>query len=160
MQLGLSDKYMVYRLVKQSDPYKPYIKGHGNWPGKEVRGICNLEFLFEAESVLEVFEQKPIVELFYMCDDKNVKPFVMDEEYTFRGLGVSSERGSVNYHTDGTSPIEGEQAFEYIYKTYDNDVVVVIDAWNMAHVGNVHLVLENIAKKQYHLWYDVEIKSG
>ena len=157
IQLSLSDKYMVYRLIRKSNPYKPYVRGHGNWQGKEVHGVCELEFLFEAESVSEIFEQKPIMELFYMCGDKNVKPFVMDEEYTFGGLSVYSEKRSVSYHAEGISPIAGEHAFEYIYKTYHNEIVLVISEWNRAHIKDMQIVFTNRKTKQYHLWYELTI---
>ena len=121
-----------------------------------MHGICNLEFLFETGSVAEIFEQKPIIELFYMCGDKNVKSFVMDEEYTFNGLSVSSENRSVNYHAVGTAPIEGEFAFFYIYKTFGDEVIFVTNEWNRAHMKEMHMQFQRLEKRQYGLWYDVK----
>lgn len=158
MKTDISDKYIVYRLAKKRESEWSYIKRHGSLLNREVTGICALEFLFESSSIEEIFEYKPIVELFYMCGDKNVKPFALDKESTFCGMEINSENGVVIYHTNGNALIKGRQAFEYIFKTYYDDIIFIIDAWNMVHIKAMNIYLKNREKKYQR--YNVKVKKG
>ena len=60
------DYYRVYRLVKVSDPYRPYVKGENNgWWIRKINGECVLELLAEMETVEEILEQFPMIEAYY-----------------------------------------------------------------------------------------------
>ena len=153
----LEDTYKAYKLVKVSEPYMRYQKGAGYWWKKqsEVKGQCRLELLCEVKHLGEIFEQFPIMDCYYRCGDRNVKPFVMDNEYKFRSFHTRGTAGWIGYHTDGIARIEGDRAFEYIYRTFESDPIFVGEAWNLEQIEEMDIGFIRESTKEYWLTYEV-----
>ena len=148
------DYYKAFRLVKVSEPYKPYIKGEG-WRWRALHGTCRLELITEAETMEEIVEQLPVFDLYYQVGYKNVKPFVFVNGLEFCSLFLRFGDRGVCYHVNGTRLIEGEQAFELIYESYDNEIVFVVSSWNAEKLTEMSLAFER--GKEYHLYYELKI---
>ena len=148
------DYYKAYRLVKVSEPYKPYIKGEG-WRWCALHGTCRLELITEAETMEEIVEQLPVFDMYYEVGYKNVKPFVFVNGLKFQGLHLASGNNSVGYHVKGTAPIKGELAFQLIYESYDHEIIFIVSAWNAEKLTEMSLSFER--GKEYHLRYELKI---
>ena len=118
------DYYRVYRLVKVSDPYRPYVKGENNgWWIRKINGECVLELLAEMESVEGILVQFPMIEAYYDYDfdilafaEHGIHGKEWDQEpsiiplYTFQNLwhGKRVHPTTEEYHAflDGTYKTE------------------------------------------------------
>lgn len=150
------DYYKAYRLVKVSNPYRPYVKGGKNeWRVHEVLGMCKLELLMESETIEEIMEQFPVVEMYYEVGYRNVKSFTFSNELEFQGLHLRSGEKYVCYHANGTTPIKGELAFRYIYESFDNEVVLIVSSWNTEKLTEMSLTFNS--GKKYWIHYDLEL---
>ena len=150
------DYYKAYRLVKVSDPYLPYVKGETNgWRIHKVPGICKLYLLMESETIEEIMEQFPVVEMYYEVGYQNVRTFPFEDGLKFVGLHLRSGGNCVCYHANGTTPIKGELAFRYIYESFDNEVILIVSSWNADKLTEMSLSFHR--GKEYWIHYDLEL---
>ena len=149
------DYYKAFRLVKVSDPYLPYIKGENNgWWIRKIPGKCKLDFLTEAETMEEIMEQFPVCEMYYELGYRNVIPFMYEDNLRFVDLHLRSGENSVCYHVDGTAAIKGELAFQYIYESFDNEIILITSSWNSEKLTDMSLNFNR--GKEYWIHYDLE----
>ena len=142
--------------MKVSDPYVAYRKGGNRWLWtNRVIGQCHLKLLYEVETVDELFTMLPMRECFYKYGDYNVKPFVLDGEDTFHGLYVKG-LCSVCYHTDGIAKIEGNKAFEHIFRSYEGDIILCGKVWYLDQIEEMRISFLRYKEKACWLGYNIK----
>lgn len=154
----LKKYYRAYKLVKVSEPKAPpYKKGKKNFIVHKTNGVCRLELLVEAETLDEIYSQLIPERFYYNNEDRILEKFIFDVEYEISSLDVRSSGKTVYYPVGRTSWKGSENVFQYIYETYDKDIIFVIDSWDVMQIEKMLISFHKYKEGLESLFYSIEL---
>ena len=168
MNESLKTYYRAYRLLKVSEPHLER-EWQGIWDsyrGKRnatVHGKCQLELVMENETIEEIVESILPSEIYLQNVEEEkepiMKPFVLDQMETVDSWRYRLEGGGLYmYVADRSNVFYPKKGFNMIYRSWNGDIIVIMDAWLAENIEEVELscILEEGKRKEYGRFYEVE----
>lgn len=157
MTENLTKQFRAYKLVRYRDPKnKKWEKSRG-WVYDYENGMCYLQLIAEEETMDLLYATVPPIEMYFEGHYGIVKPFYLEKRLKFEGMyGVVGDK-EYGYHTLDLENCDCSFAFNRIYRTYDESIILTIDSWYASQMRDTKIYFGGIMDgKYYFMNYDVE----